>query len=89
MAAAEPLDGRHARAGNLRHRHQARIDGHAIDEYRARPALAFAASFFGAGQPALLPQRIEEACHRMGVDPHPFTVQRELHDINLSGVAGI
>jgi len=45
---------------DLAHRHEAAIDDFAIDEYRARPALAFAASFFGAGFAEVFAQHVEE-----------------------------
>ncbi len=39
---------------------QAGIDAAAIDQHRARPALATVASLLGAGQTQLLPQRVEQ-----------------------------
>ena len=77
MTAAEPFDRRHARAGDLRDRHQARVHRHAVDQHRARAALAFAAAFFRAGQRAVLAQHVEQALHRMDGSSirAPFTVQ--------------
>jgi len=54
MTPAEPFDRRHVRASDLGERHETGIDRDAIDEHRARTALAFAASLFGPCQPTRL-----------------------------------
>ncbi len=89
MASAQTLDGRDVRSGDLRERHEARIHRHAIDQHRAGAALAFAAAFLGAGQATRLAQHVEQARQRRRVDANTLSVQRELHVISFSGVAGI
>src|SRR5262249_29290633 len=44
---------------------QARIDRHPVEEDGAGAALPFAASFFGAGQAAILAQHVEQPLQRM------------------------
>src|SRR2546421_4418267 len=89
MRAAEPLNRRHPRRGHLRDGHEARIDRLAVDEHGARAAFAFAAAFFRSRQPEVLAKDIEQPRHRVGVDTDAAPVQRELHAISFSGVAGI
>src|SRR6185369_12443238 len=86
------LDGGDVLADNLRDRNEAGIHRRAIDQHRAGAALAFAATFLRPRQAALLAQDVEQPGH--GMDPRKIetdapAVQRELHDISFSGVAGI
>ena len=48
--ARQPLDGRHRGAVGLRGQARARLDRHAVDEHRARAALAGVAADLGAGE---------------------------------------
>src|SRR6185436_13445538 len=90
MIAAQSFDGRHARALDLRERHQTRVDRQAVDQHRARAALAFAAAFLGAGQVTVFAQHVEKPRHRVRADISAFAVQREAHAAMIfSGVAGI
>ena len=63
----QPLDRRDRRALDLAHRHQARVDHRAVDQHRARAALALAAALLGAGQAQVLAQHVEQAAHARGV----------------------
>ena len=65
MPSAESLDRRHARAIHVRERHETRVDRRAVDEDRARAALAFTAAFFRAGETEVLAQHVEETFQRM------------------------
>ena len=87
MPPAKAFDRRDARAFHLRDRHEARVHRLAVDEHRARAALAFAASFLGAGQPAVLAQHVEQTLHRMRrrrVIALPLTVRRMRHALPTS-----
>ena len=80
MPAAQALDRRDSRASHMGDRHQTGVHGLAVDQHRARAALAFAASFLRAGQTAVFAQHIEQALHRMRVSRYnALAVQRETH----------
>src|SRR5262249_15667510 len=78
-----------AHAIDVREWHQARIDGKAIDQNRARPAFAFTAPFFGSGETTVFPQHGQQSRHRVRAHVRAFTVQREAHTMIFSGVPGI
>src|SRR5262249_51521774 len=54
-------------------------DRFSVEEDGACPALAFAASFFGARQPALLAENVEKALHGMSRDLDGLSVEAKLH----------
>ena len=62
-----------------------------FDQDGAGAALALAASFLGAREPALLPQHVEQPGHRRDVHVDLAGVQAEAHAASLivSGSAGI
>src|SRR5438034_3856114 len=62
----------------MRERDEARVHREAVDENRARAAFAFAAALFRPGQPAVLPQCVEQTLEWMRVEPRAFSVQREV-----------
>ena len=76
-AAAGAFDGGDVRALGVRDRHQARVDRRAVDQDGAGAALALAAAFLGAGEPALLAQHVEQPGHRRHPDAAADAVQRE------------
>ena len=80
MLVAEPFDRDDVASFDLRERHEARAHRLAVDEHRARAALAFAAAFLRAGEAALLAQHVEQPRHRMRVErpavDAPFSVKR-------------
>ena len=49
-AVSQPFHGEHLLATHLQGKQQAGVDGLAVDDHRAGPALAFGAPFLGAGQ---------------------------------------
>ena len=53
--------------------------GCAVDQHRARAALAFAAAFLRTGQAEILAQHIQQTRHRMRVDVNLGAVQSEAH----------
>ena len=63
----------------MRHRDDAGIDGHAVDQHGASAAFAFAASFLGASEAAILAKHVEQALHRMRRDGPASTVDRDDH----------
>ena len=73
----QPLDRRDRRAVDLADRHEAGVDDGAVDEDRARAALAFAAALLRAGQPEVLAQDVEQAAHPGHVDLGRGAVDRE------------
>src|SRR5262249_44045765 len=83
------LDRRDARAIDLCKRHEARIDGKAVDEDSACTAFTFPAPFFSAGEMTVCPQHVQQSRHRMRAHVGAFAVQREAHAMIFSGVAGI
>ena len=64
---------------HLRRRDETGAHRRAVDQHRARAALAFTAAFLGAGEAALLAQHVEQPRHRMRVDVRGRAVQREAH----------
>jgi hypothetical protein len=89
MTSAQTLDSGDVRFGDLRERHETRVHRRAIDQHGAGATFAFSAAFLGAGQATRLAQHVEETRQRRRVDANAFSVQRELHVISFSGVAGI
>jgi len=67
---------------DLRDRHQTTVHDAAIDQYRARAALAFAAAFLGSSQSQLLAQNVEQALHRISLQLPRFGINRAV-DLNL------
>ena len=53
------------------------VDGGAVEEDRARAALALAAAFLGAGEREVLAQHVEEASHPGGLDLDRVAVDGE------------
>ena len=60
LAVGKPLDGRHVVAVGLRGEHEARADERAVEQHRARAALALLARVLRAREPELLAQREEQ-----------------------------
>src|SRR5437762_5812525 len=89
MAAAEPLDRRHARALDVRHRHEARVHRRAVDEDGAGAALAFAAPFLRSRERAVFAQKIQQTPEWMRRDLDSSSVEDQRHAMIFSGVAGI
>ena len=79
MSSFEPLDRRHASAIDVRRRDEARIHRHAVDEYRARATLPFAASFFCAGERTILSQHIQQTLEWMHIQRRSLAVEDEAH----------
>src|ERR1043166_5789705 len=88
VAVAEPFHGFYSSLFDPTERDDAGADRRAVDQHRARAALAFAAAFLRAGEAALLAQYVEEPAHWIGVDLGRLSVQREAHAEMISGVAG-
>ena len=79
MTPTQSFDGGDASAVDLHERHEARIDGKAVNQHCARAALAFATPFLRARETAVLSQHVEQTRHRMRANVGAFTVQREAH----------
>src|SRR5258708_28985487 len=63
----DPFDRLNRRAGHLRDWHQTTVNDPVIDHHPARPALAFAATFLGAGPTQLLAQHVEQSLHAINM----------------------
>ena len=86
--AAQALDRRHLPAARVGEGHQAGVDGGAVEEHGARPALALAAPLLRARERAVLPQDVEEPLQRRGLDVRSLAVEDEAHSRTFSGVIG-
>ena len=76
------LDGLDLRALRLRHRQQARLHQHAVDEHRTGAAFAGAAAFLIAGEIEVVAQEIEQALVRLRAARDLAAVDRGL-DLEL------
>src|SRR5690242_4952344 len=76
-----PLAGLHAPAIRLACRDEARVDDLAVEQHRARTALALAATFLRAGEAAVLAQHVEQSLPRRALDGARLAVHfhRDLH----------
>src|SRR6185369_16427830 len=63
IAVGDALDRGDAGAGNLRYRNETRVHDVAVQADGARPALAFATTFFRAGQTQFFTKHIEQSSH--------------------------
>src|SRR4051812_13745625 len=92
-ALRDAFDGEHRGAIDLAHGDEAGVDELAIDEDRARAALAFAAALFRAGEAEVFAEHVEQPLQGRRVE-HPLgAVDGEPHDITAritrSGLNGI
>jgi len=74
---SQSLHGDDLRTLDLGERDEAGIDGHAIDDHGARPALSLAASLLGAGESETLSQHIEEPRHGWVFDLYRGSIDDE------------
>ena len=81
----QPFDRRDVRARRPARPAPGRVDRRAVDQHRAGAALAFAAAFLGAGEPAVLAQHVEQPLHRRARRPAARAVQREAHHRRAAG----
>jgi hypothetical protein len=88
MLAVKTLDGRDPGTFDVGEWYQTRVHRLTVDEYGARATFAFATSFFGTGQPAVLAQHVQETLHRMSIESSPFAVQHQVHVRRLVAPVG-
>ena len=73
----QPLDRRHLRACGLEREHRAALHGAAVDEHRARAALARVAADVRARQPEPVAERVDEQRAPVDVERARLAVDRE------------
>ena len=73
----QTFDGRHASAGALHRERQTREHGLAVDQHRARAALAELAAVLGAGELQILAEHLEQRLVAVDERIHALTVHEQ------------
>ena len=76
----QPFDRRDFFLADFANLREAGVRWRAVDQHRARAALAFAASVFCAGQLEVVPQHAEQAALRVGLHAKPLIVNVKFGD---------